>query len=618
MADGNKPLAGRSSLTPADVLRMTLPSFWYSPQGSEFHCRTARTEVALMGLEGLGIKVQRNLLNERVNFPKRRLKIKKYRTEWWIPTTATTAYLLGEYWKERPETSPTSPFFVNRAGLPLQLQELAHPFERADELLGAELPLTTMLAEFCAANTGQYEETRVVLAFRAKRWPGSKAPPTATMREMVKMIDATDPFKGDLRVYENEAYAEEKIKALGGSDLPRCLWDLVKSRNLGRQYKQRLPDDHPMVVKIRKARSQLPASSRALTAERDIVFDELMPEIEPMILDGSIAAEQVADLFGFTEKSFGWKRAWWRKGGTAARKAAYAAGPKKSQAKKRPSLTKAEIKTLSALESARWPLADEDISIFRQTLVDQHFPTVAKIIRDGNLKGYRAAELFRTKATVISDLRADIAAGSELVVMTTTDPEERAIARAFVEKAVAGRRDDQTLADIARLARSETGLRISSEFVRAISEMMVKRDRAAQEPKRKRRPRNLRQHGLKPSAAKALWCLDIERGKTLKQLASEWGCSPTNASHVVGELVAAGLARRPRDPTDGRNRSVTLTEEGLALRLKFVSPTPALDEMARIDEEASVSIVPDDGSEDSFTARLLALAREVSSGLKDA
>jgi DNA-binding MarR family transcriptional regulator len=353
--------------------------------------------------------------------------------------------------------------------------------------------------------------------------------------------------------------------------LPKSLWDLVKGRNVGRQFKQRLPERHPLVVQIRQGMARMPAAHRAMTVDRDLLFQKTMPQIEPLIVSGDMAAEQAAQLFKLKYKGFGWKRAWWKNGGSAARKAIYAAGPKKSQAKKRPPLKRVEMNALKALRNAAWPFIDEEIAECRQKLVDLHFPIVAKIIGDGNLKGYEAAKLFRTKATVISDLLADVEAGSPLVVMTTTDPAERRKAKAAVETAIAERREDQTFADIARQVRTANGLRISSEFVRGINELARKKAKAAGEPTLKRRRRCLRQHGLKPTAVRALWSLDRERGRTLTSLAKEWGCDRTHASHIVAELEGNGFAFRPRDPSDGRFRSVTLTDAGVAIKQRIVA-----------------------------------------------
>jgi DNA-binding MarR family transcriptional regulator len=114
-------------------------------------------------------------------------------------------------------------------------------------------------------------------------------------------------------------------------------------------------------------------------------------------------------------------------------------------------------------------------------------------------------------------------------------------------------------------------LRISSEFVRGINEMARKKTKAASQPKRKRKVRNLRQHGLTPTAVRALWSLDRERGKALGTLAKEWECDNSHASHIVAELVTAGYARRPRNPNDGRFRHVTLTDAGVAIKGAIVS-----------------------------------------------
>jgi hypothetical protein len=245
-----------------------------------------------------------------------------------------------------------------------------------------------MLAAFFASNVGRDEDLDAVLCFRGRRWPGKDGPPEASMWEMAAMLDRSDPLGGDVRALENEAYAREKIRALGGTDLPTCLWDLTKGRNRGRKYKGTLPDDHPIVIRLKEMRSRLPEKSRARTAEREPVFEELMPEIERLILAGEMSAAQAAELFGLTVKSFSDKRAWWRRGGAAAYKAARAAKPKKSQAHPPPPLNRAEKSALKALREVAWPKLAEKAAEFRQKLIDLYFPTIAKMIRDRNLKGY--------------------------------------------------------------------------------------------------------------------------------------------------------------------------------------------------------------------------------------
>jgi hypothetical protein len=73
---------------------------------------------------------------------------------------------------------------------------------------------------------------------------------------MVAMLDGTDPLKGDTRVFDNEAYAEDKIRALGKGDLPKSLWDLTKHRNVGRQFKQRLSEPSRYDASTISARSR--------------------------------------------------------------------------------------------------------------------------------------------------------------------------------------------------------------------------------------------------------------------------------------------------------------------------------------------------------------------------
>jgi hypothetical protein len=57
MSGTAKPLAGRTHLTTADVLRMLQPSFWWTPQGSPLLYWRERAVVALMAFEGLALQL---------------------------------------------------------------------------------------------------------------------------------------------------------------------------------------------------------------------------------------------------------------------------------------------------------------------------------------------------------------------------------------------------------------------------------------------------------------------------------------------------------------------------------------------------------------------------------
>jgi hypothetical protein len=83
------------------------------------------------------------------------MRVKKYNEEWWIPMTKASASLVANYRKIRPKTSGPL-LFVDKNGLALQLARLAYSFTRANDLLGADLPLTIMLAEFFASNTSKH------------------------------------------------------------------------------------------------------------------------------------------------------------------------------------------------------------------------------------------------------------------------------------------------------------------------------------------------------------------------------------------------------------------------------------------------------------------------------
>jgi hypothetical protein len=68
-----KLLAGRRTLTVADVWRLLLPSFWWTPQGTPLLFVRQAAVVALMAFAGLGVKPQLRLLHEEILDEKRRM-----------------------------------------------------------------------------------------------------------------------------------------------------------------------------------------------------------------------------------------------------------------------------------------------------------------------------------------------------------------------------------------------------------------------------------------------------------------------------------------------------------------------------------------------------------------
>ncbi len=97
----------------------------------------------------------------------------------------------------------------------------------------------------------------------------------------------------------------------------------------------------------------------------------------------------------------------------------------------------------------------------------------------------------------------------------------------------------------------------------------------------------LREHGLTPNDAKALFLLDRERGRPMSELADEWICDASNATWIVDRLEERGLAERRTIPTDRRVKLVVLTSLGQQTRervlTKMYEPPPELLELSRDD-----------------------------------
>lgn len=81
-----------------------------------------------------------------------------------------------------------------------------------------------------------------------------------------------------------------------------------------------------------------------------------------------------------------------------------------------------------------------------------------------------------------------------------------------------------------------------------------------------RRSRVFGELGLTPNDGRALASLDREIGRSMRSLASEWGCDASTTTWAVDRLEAKGLAERRGDPRDRRLRLVVLTERGVRVR----------------------------------------------------
>jgi len=76
------------------------------------------------------------------------------------------------------------------------------------------------------------------------------------------------------------------------------------------------------------------------------------------------------------------------------------------------------------------------------------------------------------------------------------------------------------------------------------------------------RTRSLGRRGLTPNDSRALSALDPHEGRTMRSLADEWECDPSNATWVVDRLEKLGLAERRTVAHDRRVKLVVLTAKG--------------------------------------------------------
>jgi DNA-binding MarR family transcriptional regulator len=104
------------------------------------------------------------------------------------------------------------------------------------------------------------------------------------------------------------------------------------------------------------------------------------------------------------------------------------------------------------------------------------------------------------------------------------------------------------------------------------------------------RARGLARRGLTPNDSRALFTLDVRSGRTMRSLAEQWECDPSNATWIVDRLEKLGLAERRGAPADRRVTLVLLTAKGARARTgllrEFHHPPPELDALGREDLEA--------------------------------
>jgi DNA-binding MarR family transcriptional regulator len=88
--------------------------------------------------------------------------------------------------------------------------------------------------------------------------------------------------------------------------------------------------------------------------------------------------------------------------------------------------------------------------------------------------------------------------------------------------------------------------------------------------------------GLTPGESRALHSLDPQAGRSMRSLADEWICDPSNATWLVDRLEHQGLARRIARDGDRRVKAVVLTTKGKKIRSQLIESqyTPPRDLLA--------------------------------------
>lgn len=109
------------------------------------------------------------------------------------------------------------------------------------------------------------------------------------------------------------------------------------------------------------------------------------------------------------------------------------------------------------------------------------------------------------------------------------------------------------------------------------------------------RTASLARRRLTPNDSRALFTLDPGSGRSMRSLAEEWQCDPSNATFIVDRLEQLGLASRQRLRQDKRVKLVVLTRKGEKTRTElldeFHEPPPEFDRLGRADLEALESVL---------------------------
>jgi len=109
------------------------------------------------------------------------------------------------------------------------------------------------------------------------------------------------------------------------------------------------------------------------------------------------------------------------------------------------------------------------------------------------------------------------------------------------------------------------------------------------------RTASLARRGLTPNDSRALFSLDLRTGRSMRTLADEWQCDPSNATFIIDRLEELGLASRQPLLHDKRMKLVVLTRKGEKTRTdllhEFYQPPAEFDGLDRTDLEALERIV---------------------------
>jgi DNA-binding MarR family transcriptional regulator len=100
-----------------------------------------------------------------------------------------------------------------------------------------------------------------------------------------------------------------------------------------------------------------------------------------------------------------------------------------------------------------------------------------------------------------------------------------------------------------------------------------------------RRTQALARRGLTPNDSRALFSLEAQQGRSMRSLADEWQCDPSNATWIIDRLETLGLAERRDVPNDRRVKLVALTPKGARTRTslmkEFYQPPAGLAALER-------------------------------------